>query len=114
MRHRVERAISSNNVEKIITIEVLGEQFKFRADDDRLDPNLIAEFLMQELKQVESQFSAHARKTDKLAILAMAALNIAKQNIELKNNQTDILKSIATRAAKLDRIVESGLEISRR
>ncbi len=103
---------SDSNVEKIITIELLGEQFKFRADDDRLDPNVIAEFLTQEVEEVESHFPEYSRKMNKLAIVVLAALNIAKQNIELRNDQIDFLRSVATRTAKLDKIVESGLDVS--
>ncbi len=95
-------------VEKIITIELLDEQFKFKADaNSTVDPQDIAHHLIEEITQVEAKFPAYARKTSKLAIVVMAALNIAKNNFELQNHHSTFLNTVSTRAEKLDYMIRS-------
>lgn len=94
-------------MEKIITINLLGEEFKFRANDGDVAPEMIADFLMKELKAVESGFPAHAKKTNKLAMIVLAALNIARQNIELKNCQQQFLASVASRASRIEQLIDA-------
>jgi len=99
-------------MEKIISIDLLGEEFKFRANDDDISPEIIADFLTKELKAVESGFPAHARKTNKLAIIVLAALNIARQNIELKRSRQQFVASVAGRARRIEALIDSTPEFA--
>lgn len=93
-------------MEKIITIELLDEQFKFKADENSsVDPQEIALYLAEEVKAVEARFPAYARKTNKLAIVVTAALNIAKHNSELRSHHQSFLNTVATRAERLERLI---------
>ncbi|NOY70131.1 MAG: cell division protein ZapA [Deltaproteobacteria bacterium] len=94
-------------MEKIITIDLLGEEFKFRADDDDAAPEMIADFLMKELKAVESGFPAHVKKTNKLAIVVLAALNIARQNIELKKGRQQFMSYVTGRANRIEQLIDA-------
>ena len=94
-------------MEKIITIDLLGEEFKFRAADDDVAPEVIADFLMKELKAVESGLPAHVKKTNKLALIVLAALNIARQNIELKKGQQQFAASVAGRANRIEQLIDA-------
>lgn len=97
-------------MDNIITIELLDEQFKFRADENSgVDPWDIAQYLADEVRQVEAKFPAYARKSNKLAILVTAALNIAKYNAELKDRNKAVLETVARRAEKLDRMIASAV-----
>ncbi len=101
------RALAVTN---IITIELLGEAFKFRAEENStLEPSEIAAYLMEEVQRAESGFPVHSRKSNKMAIMVMAALNIAKKHIELLDDHTDFLQTVSTRAARLDRIIDPGV-----
>ena len=95
-------------MEKVITIELLGETFKFKADENRKNLEEILSFLMQEVQKVEEQFPAHALKTNKLAIMVMAALNISKQFVALTNNHSDFLDSVSLRTSKLGEMIRQG------
>jgi cell division protein ZapA (FtsZ GTPase activity inhibitor) len=96
-------------LENIITIELLDEQFKFKADtNSAVDPNEIARCLTEEVRRVEAGFPSYARKTNKLAIVMIAALNIAKNNIELQMRHQSLLATVASRAEKLDRLINSA------
>jgi len=93
-------------VEQVIKIELLGETFKFKSDQNRKNLKEILSFMMEELKNVEEQFPPHAMKTNKLAILVMTALNISKQYVELTNNHSEFLDSVSSRASKLDEMID--------
>ncbi len=96
-------------MDTIITIELLDEQFKFKADEkSTVDPEDIAQYLIEEVRQVEARFPAYARKTNKLAILVTAALNIAKQNAEMKNRHHHFLHDVAVRTDKLQRLIAAS------
>jgi cell division protein ZapA (FtsZ GTPase activity inhibitor) len=99
-----------STLEQIITIELLGEYFKFRADkDSRMDAGEIAQYLVREVNQVASRFPVHSQKTNKLAIVVLAALNMAKQHMELQIEHNEFMQSIADKTLKIDRIIDSGL-----
>ena len=96
------------SVEQVITIELLGETFKFKADENRENLEEILTYLMQEVQKVEEQFPGHALKTNKLAIMVMAALNISKQFIELTNNHSDFMNSVSSRTSKLGEMMRQS------
>lgn len=92
-------------MEEIVSIELMGETFRFKTDDNNLKTKEIANFLVREVQKVESQFPAHALTTNKLAILVLASLNISKQYLELADHYSDVLDSVASRAARLDSMI---------
>jgi cell division protein ZapA (FtsZ GTPase activity inhibitor) len=96
-----------NVVEQVIKIELLGETFKFKSDQNRKNLKEILSYMIEELRKVEEQFPAHAMQTNKLAILVMTALNISKQYVELTNNHSELLESVSLRASKLDDMIDS-------
>jgi len=93
-------------VEQVIKIELLGETFKFKSEENRKNLKEILSYLMDELHKVEEEFPSHALKTNKLAILVMTALNISKQYVELTDNHSEFLESVSLRASKLDDMIE--------
>ncbi|MFO7930256.1 MAG: cell division protein ZapA [Thermodesulfobacteriota bacterium] len=96
-------------MEQIITIELLGEHFKFKVDpDSRIDAKEVTDRLIEEVNQAASRFPSHARKTNKLAIVVSAALNIARQHVELSMHHGEFVNSVAGRAARMDRMIASS------
>lgn len=93
-------------MEQVIKIELLGETFKFKSDENRKNLKEILSYLMNELHKVEEQFPPHALKTNKLAIVVMTALNISKQYIELTNSHSDLLETVSSRTLKLDEMID--------
>jgi cell division protein ZapA (FtsZ GTPase activity inhibitor) len=93
-------------VEQVIKIELLGETFKFKSEQNRKNLKEILSYMMDELHKVEEQFPPYALKTNKLAILVMTALNISKQYVELTNNHSEFLDAVSSRASKLDQMID--------
>ena len=100
-------------MEQIITIELLGESFKFKSDENRDNLKKILSYLTEEVQKVEGQFPSHALKTNKLAIMVLAALSISKQFVELTNNHSDFLNSVSLRTSKLGEMIsQDDLSVS--
>ena len=95
-------------MEKVIKIEVLGETFTFKANENREKLKEILSYLMQEVQKVEEQFPPHALKTSKLAIMVMTALNISKQYMEITNKHSDFLNSVSSRTSKLGEMIKQN------
>lgn len=97
-------------MEQIITIELLGEYFKFKVDpDSRINAGQVANRLVREVNQAASKFPEYARKTNKMAIVVSAALNIARQHEELSMHHGEFVSSVAGRAASMDRMISANL-----
>lgn len=97
-------------MENVITIELLGEEFKFKAETgSQVNPKEIADYVTEEVKQVESRFPEHSRKTNKLAIMVLATLKIATRHFELKLDHSEFIKAVSNRAANLEQKVESDI-----
>lgn len=95
--------------EQIITIELLGEFFKFKVDpDSKIDTNEVTERLVSEVNRAASRFPLHAQKSNKLAIVVSAALNIARQNVELSMHHGEFVDSVVNRADRMDRMISSS------
>lgn len=75
-----------------ITIEIFGHPFTFKADKNISKAKEVATYLEEEVGKVERQLSAESVSINKRAILILAALNIANEYFELKDNQAVLLE----------------------
>lgn len=91
-------------MEQLVTINIFGQPFTFKTESDFSRAKEVADFLAQEVTRVENQQSNKSNQTNKLAILIHAALNIANENFELKENHSVFLKDIYRRS---DRLIQS-------
>ncbi len=89
-------------MQQLITIELLGETFQFKVQEDDLNPKEVADYLTAEVAAVSRQFPEHALKTNKLAIVVAAALNMTKKYFELKTYHVDFVGDVSHRARRLD------------
>ena len=93
-------------MEQLITIELLGETFQFKVDESDVNPKEVADHLSAEIQAVSEEFPRHVLKTNKMAILVSAALNITKQYFELKTNHSALLADVTDRTLKLDDLLD--------
>ena len=84
-----------------ITIEIFGHPFTFKADKDISKAKEVAAYLEAEVDKVERQLSAESVSINKRAILILAALNIANEYFELKENQTVLMEMMAQKTTGL-------------
>jgi cell division protein ZapA (FtsZ GTPase activity inhibitor) len=88
-------------LEQLVTIELFGQPYTFKTESDVNDPKEVADFLVREVSKIETQHSSKSPNVNKIATLILAALNIANENIELKNRHSDLLRDVSNRSSSL-------------
>lgn len=97
-------------MEQLLKIELFGQPFTIKADSEVTKAREVADFLVKEVSKIEAQQRASTSNLNKLAILILAALNIANENLELKKNHYDFMQSISERAKAIDSLLDSRLK----
>jgi cell division protein ZapA (FtsZ GTPase activity inhibitor) len=96
-------------LEQLVTIELFGEPYTFKADAEVKKAQAIAERLAQEVAKVQDQKTGKSKHMTKLTILILAALNIANENTELKETHLQCLNELSRRTTALMRRVDTSL-----
>ena len=97
-------------MEQLVTIELFGKPYSFKAKSEVKKAKEVADFLAEEVSRVESQQSGESSTASDLTTLMLAALNIAHQNLELENNYSELKQDIAERSAKLIRKIDEHVQ----
>ena len=96
--------------DNIITLELFGQQYSFKADNNVSNAKEVADLLINEVDNVKNQIMNKATKMDKFTILTLAALNISNEYISLKQTHSDLLEKISKRSASLVRTIDLNLK----
>ncbi|MBL7179363.1 MAG: cell division protein ZapA [Pseudomonadota bacterium] len=96
-------------MEQLVTIELFGQPYTFRTDSDVINTKEVADHLVNEINRIETQHSNKPPNVTKFTTLMLAALNIATENIELKNKHLDLLRNISKRSASLIRALDAAV-----
>ncbi len=97
-------------MEQLVTIELFGKPYTFKAKSEVKKAKDVADFLAKEVSRVESQQSGESSTASDLTTLLLAALNIAYQNMELEDNYSKFMQDIAERSAKLIRKIDEHVQ----
>ena len=97
-------------MEQLVTIELFGKPYSFKAKSEVKKAKEVADFLAEEVSRVESQQSGESSTASDLTTLMLAALNIAHQNLELENNYSKLRQDIADRSARLIRKIDEHVQ----
>ena len=88
-------------MDQLVTIELFGRPFTFKADKDVSTAKEVADFLVQEVSKIEDQLSNKSSTINKQAVLILAALNIANEYFKCKQNHKDLLEIVSDRTSGL-------------
>jgi cell division protein ZapA (FtsZ GTPase activity inhibitor) len=88
-------------LEQLVTIEIFGQAYTFKAESESTKAKEVADILVREITKVQSQQPGKVSDLNKLTIMILAALNIANENLELRVGQTELLQGIAQRSQEL-------------
>ena len=97
-------------MEEIVTIELFGQTFTFKADSEVTKAKEVADLLVREVTRVEDQQSKQSTSMSNLTILMLAALNIANDHVELKRNHTKLLHDVSDRSANLIQTLDNSVQ----
>jgi len=96
-------------LEQLLTIELFGQPYTFKTDSDLTEAKEVANVLVQEVQRVESAQKNSRTGITKHAMLVLAALNIANENLALKRQQTELMDNISQRAEQIIRSMEKDI-----
>ena len=96
-------------MEQLITIELFGQPYKFKSAPETDNAQEVAEVLVKEVGRIQDQQSKEAPGITQIAILILAALNIANENMELKKNYSTLQETVSTRSDTLKRLLDAEL-----
>jgi cell division protein ZapA (FtsZ GTPase activity inhibitor) len=99
-----------SQLEQLVTIELFGQPYTFKAKSEAVKAKEVAEILTQEVGRVQYQQSGLSSNMTNLTILILAALNIAHENMELKRSHSTILQNISERSASLIRKLDDFVQ----
>ena len=88
-------------LEQMVTIELFGQPYTFKAESDVETAKAVADLLVKEVDKVQNQQSGQLSNISNLTILILAALNIANENMELKRNHSKLLDDVNQRSARI-------------
>jgi cell division protein ZapA (FtsZ GTPase activity inhibitor) len=88
-------------LEQIVTIELFGQPYSFKVESEIQTAKAVAELLVKEVDKVQLQQSEQSSTISNLTILILAALNIANENMELKENHSKFSHKICERSTRL-------------
>ena len=97
-------------MEQLVTIELFGKPYTFKAKSEVKKAKEVADVLAKEVSRIESEQSGESSTASDLTTLMMAALNIAHQNMELENNIDQMKQDIAERSAELIRKIDEYVQ----
>ncbi len=96
-------------MEQLITIELFGQPYKFKSAPETDNAQEVAEVLVKEVGRIQDQQSKEAPGITQIAILILAAVNIANENMELKKNYSTLQETVSTRSDTLKRLLDAEL-----
>jgi cell division protein ZapA (FtsZ GTPase activity inhibitor) len=96
-------------LEHIVTIELFGQPYTFKADTEMVKANQIAELLLHEVQKVEDQQAGPSTHIPKLTLMILAALNIAHNIIQLRNDTENLKAQLTARCDTLNHMLDEGL-----
>jgi len=97
-------------LEETVTIELFGQPHTFKANLEVAKVKEVADLVVREVTRVENQQSGQTSNISKLAVLMLAALNIANEHMELKKNYAELLRDVTSRSEKLIQTLDSSVQ----
>lgn len=93
-----------------MNIKLFGESYKFKTNLEMVQAEKVVNLLTQEVQSVQNQFAEEMSDPKKMMILVVAALNLAKKNIELLNANSEIKLKIGKRSKDILEILDKSLD----
>ena len=97
-------------MEQLVTIELFGQTFKFKSENDPSEAKEIINFLVNEVTKLEAQYSKESSNITKQTILVLTALNISNEYFGVKRSYHGLLQNLSERSAKLIKELDANLD----
>jgi cell division protein ZapA (FtsZ GTPase activity inhibitor) len=101
------------HLDGIIKINLFGEDFRFKPDEQVENPNEIVAYLERCITDAERLFKSKSSGKNRIAILLLAAMNISKDFHELKLEHSILENNIDDRISSMIKKIEKGFDESK-
>jgi cell division protein ZapA (FtsZ GTPase activity inhibitor) len=96
-------------LDEIIKIDLFGEEFRFKPDDQVKNPNKVVQYLTDYIQEAETMVPNKNSARNRMAILILAAMNLSKDFHELKMQHAELEKDMEAKISSLMNKIEKGL-----
>ncbi len=96
-------------MDEIIKIDLFGEEFRFKPDDQVTDPHQVVQYLTDYIQKAESMVPNKNSARNKMAVLLLAAMNLSKDFHELKMQHAELEKDMERKISSLMKKIDKGL-----
>lgn len=100
-------------MENLITIELFGQSYTFKADTEAETAREIAALLQEEVARVQSREGGQAAHIPKVTLIILAALNIATRVVQLEKTHQELIDRLAERCDRMARLLDREVEAAR-
>ncbi len=96
-------------MDEIVVIDLFGEEFRFKPDNQVKNPEQIAQYLKKYIKEAEGLFQNKTSGKNKIAILLLAAMNLSKDFHELKLQHSELENVIDKQISSMIEKIDKGI-----
>lgn len=97
-------------MERIISIDLFGEQYKFKADAEDTHAQKVVEYLKDKVADVKRDDDPSSPEIGKFAHLLLATLNICNDYFDLKEEHDALLKNVTDRSSKILKKIDQSIK----
>lgn len=84
--------------DQLVTIEIFGQPFTFKADTDVSNAKEVADYFAGEVAKMEAGLAGNGAAVDRRVILILAALNITQELFQSKKESKDLFSKLIRRS----------------
>ncbi len=88
-------------MDQLVTIEIFGQPFTFKADTDASRAKEVADYFAEEVSKMEADLAGNGSAVDKRVILILTALNITQELFQHKKEYQDLVSNLIERSDSL-------------
>lgn len=97
-------------MDEIVKIDLFGEEFRFKPDEEVKNPDRVAQHLEEYIKQAQDRVKNKAGGRNKTIILLLAAMNLSRDYHELKRQHIQLKRDVEDKISSLLYRIEKGLD----
>ena len=92
---------------KHVTIQLFGQSYTFEAESEAVNAKAVADYLVDQVDKVGAQLGGQQSGMPRLDVMILAAMNIANENVTLKEEHSILLKEVSDRSADLIKRIDN-------
>jgi cell division protein ZapA (FtsZ GTPase activity inhibitor) len=96
-------------LDEIIKIDLFGEEFRFKPDDQVKNPKKVVQSLTEYIQEAEHMVPNQNSARNRMVILLLAAMNLSKDFHELKMQYAELEKDMEKKISSLINKIDNGL-----